>query len=803
MEAPMSAARWARVKDLVARAIELDAAAREALLAEASGEDLPLRREVESLLAAHDAAGDFIEAPAAAGLFGSGSSLEGARLGPYRLEREIGRGGMGAVYLAVRADDAYEKRVAIKVIKRGMDSDEIVRRFRHERQTLANLDHPNIARLLDGGTTSEGLPYFVMEYVEGEPLDEYCRSRTLGESDRLRLFRTVCGAVEVAHRNLVVHRDLKPDNILVTAEGVPKLLDFGIAKLLGAGEDGVVTRDTDRLLTLQYASPEQLRGEPVSTATDVFSLGVMLYELLSGVHPFERAGQPRAALEHAILEEEPRGGRLERELEAIARTALRKEPDRRYGSVFELSDDIGRYLSGLPVRARGDAVGYRLSKFVRRHAVGVAAAAVVVLALVGGIIGVSWQARIAARERDRARLEANKAQQVSAVLQRMLRAADPSADGRDVRVADVLAEASRRAGLELQQQPEIRAAVRAAIGGTYYSLGLYDDALRELEESATLARSTFGEESVEFARARVDLARVAIERGDAVDAEAEYRAALATLERAGAAADETRADTLVTLGQFVGRNGDNAAAVALYDEALAIRLRLYGGDHEAVAEILNNLAVQAQARSDVAEAERLYREALRITTATRGERHPGYAVAASNLAGVLHTRRLYEEARALYERALALRRELQGPDHPDVAFTEFNLAELLFDSGQPAAALVLAQRVLARRGVSIPDAHPVIAAALVTTGKARLKTGDLAGAERDLRDSVARRRAMLPPGHWLIANTESVLGECLLAAGKRAEAERLLVASYERLLADRGPDHERTRDARARLALLQ
>jgi serine/threonine-protein kinase len=541
----------------------------------------------------------------------------------------------------------------------------------------------------------------------------------------------------------------------------------------------------------------------VSTATDVFALGVMLYELLAGAHPFQREGQSRGALERAICEEEPRGGHLEGELAAIAQTALQKEPSRRYGSVFELSDDIGRYLAGLPVRARGDALGYRMSKFVRRHALGVAAAAAVLLALVGGIIGIGWQARIAARERDRAQVEANKAQQVSAVLQRMLRAADPSVDGRDVRVAEVLAEASGRVGVELQQQPEIRAAVRAAIGGTYYSLGLYDEALRELRESATLTRTLYGGESVEFARARVDLARVALERGDAVDAEAEYRAALATLERAGASADEPRADTLVTLGQLLGRGGNSDGAVALYEQALVIRRRLYGADHEAVAEILNNLAVQAQARSDLGEAERLYREALRITTATRGDRHPGYAVAASNLAGVLHSQRQYPEARALYQQALALRRELQGEAHPDVGFTEFNLAELQFDSGEHAAALALAQRVLGRRGRTIPDGHPVIAAALITSGKARLATGDVAGAERDLRDSLARRRTMLPPGHWLIANTESVLGECLLAAGKRAEAERLLRASYDRLLADRGPDHERTRDAKARLALLQ
>ncbi len=343
--------RWEEVKHIFATVVDLPREHRTEVLDDRCGQDVALRAEVESLLRAHDTAGDFIERPAVLSTLGPDASLHGRTIGPYRLEKEVGRGGMGAVYLAVRADDEYRKLVAVKVVKRGMDTDEIVTRFRRERQTLANLEHPNIARLIDGGTTDDGLPYFVMEFVEGRPLDDYCEEHRLSRNDRLRLFRVVCGAVQFAHRNLVVHRDLKPENILVTSDGTPKLLDFGISTVLSAdlGQSAISeTRPAERLLTPDYASPEQLRGEPVSTATDVFSLGVMLYELLSGSHPFRRPDRPAYAVETAICEEDPPRPGLGADLDAIVMTAIRKEPSQRYGSALELDEDVRRYLEALP-----------------------------------------------------------------------------------------------------------------------------------------------------------------------------------------------------------------------------------------------------------------------------------------------------------------------------------------------------------------------------------------------------------------------------------------------------------------------
>ncbi len=367
---------------------------------------------------------------------------EGRRVGSYEIRGEVGRGGMGTVYRAVRADDAFHKEVALKLVRSGRSSAEVLKRFRAERQILAGLDHPNIARLLDGGATEEGEPYLVMEYVEGHPIDSYCEERALTTSARLTLFRAVCAAVQYAHQNLVVHRDLKPGNILVTEDGVPKLLDFGIAKVLADDPTEAPTQTAFPALTPDYASPEQVRAQPVTTASDVYSLGVVLYEVLTGHRPY-RVGTPvpaeivrvvcelepqkpstivrRARTTEATTEsatepaypaaprpetDDPRlrqlAGELQGDLDTIVLKALRKEPSRRYASAQDLSDDIGRYLEGRPVLARADTLGYRTAKFVRRHKAAVTAASLVFLSLVAGIVATAAQARIAEAHRQRA-----------------------------------------------------------------------------------------------------------------------------------------------------------------------------------------------------------------------------------------------------------------------------------------------------------------------------------------------------------------------------------------------------------------
>jgi tetratricopeptide (TPR) repeat protein len=401
----MSPERWNSIKRIFNEVADLAPAARPAALDALCG-DAEVRREVERMLAA-DAEPLLTESPLVRLVEDEAAAFKGRRIGPYRILDEIGRGGMGTVFAAVRDDGEFDQQVAIKIIKRGLNTQAIVRRFRHERQILASLDHPNIARLIDGGVSADGLPYYVMELIAGHPIDEYCRARQASAAARLELFRQVAAAVAYAHRRLIVHRDLKPSNILVTDGGQVKLLDFGIAKVLSQTEDGARHTATQLgLMTPDYASPEQFRGETVTTATDVYSLGVVLYELLTGALPYELKGLRLDEMLRLVCETEvplsSHAPQLRGDLGNIVLKAIKKEPERRYDSVEQFSEDIRRHLEGLPVAARPDTFAYRASKFVRRNKVSVLAAALVFIALVTGILATTFQARAARRERARA-----------------------------------------------------------------------------------------------------------------------------------------------------------------------------------------------------------------------------------------------------------------------------------------------------------------------------------------------------------------------------------------------------------------
>jgi len=414
----MKSEDWDHIERLFLRAADLAAAEQRKFLDEACQGDAELRAEVESLLRADSKNGAGIAAAVdTEAVLLLDAPACGEHLGPYRLLREIGRGGIGAVYLAARDDEQYQKHVAIKLVKRGMDSDQVLARFRYERQILANLDHPYIARLLDGGTTTEGRPFFVMEYIEGKPVNEYCRSEGLDVRARCRLFLNICEAVAYAHRSLVVHRDLKPGNILVTAQGTPKLLDFGLAKLLGAdAQGGQTTVVLERPFTPEYASPEQVRGLPMTTATDVYSLGAVLYELLTGQKPHRIGSYTQPEVERAVCDTEvARPGSVARgvdaDLDNIVLHAMRKEPDRRYPSVEQFAEDIRRHLDGRPVAARGDSYWYRMRKQIRRHRWEVGAGALVFASLLAATIVSEGQARRAAIESQRAGSESRRAEQ--------------------------------------------------------------------------------------------------------------------------------------------------------------------------------------------------------------------------------------------------------------------------------------------------------------------------------------------------------------------------------------------------------
>ena len=722
---------------------------------EACRGDAALAGEVRSLLAHADRLGAFLEEPALGTdcvlLPGTArdeggeerDEMVGRAVGRWRIERRIASGGMGTIYLAARADGEFTQRVAIKIVKRGMDTEEILRRFRAERQTLAALVHPNIARLLDGGATETGQPYLVMEYVEGLPIDAYCDARRLGNAERLRLFLLVCDAVSFAHRHLVVHRDLKPGNILVTDDGIPKLLDFGISTVIASGAPPRATSAHERRLTPEYASPEQVTGRIVNTTSDVYSLGVILYELLTGHRPYHFPTRTPAEIERVIVEgptpppseavtrTETRpalgGGagetispesvsatraatpeqlrrRLRGDLDTIVLAALRKEPERRYASVERLAHDVRCHLAGLPVSARKDTFAYRSAKFVRRHAVGTSLAVVCALLLAAGVAAVAWQAGEASRQRDEAFLSRDQSKAVTTFLQDMLAAVDPAKRGPDVTVHEVLDVAAARLDSELADQPLVQANLRDTIGKTYLSLGLYDDAEPQLRRAYTQRLELLGPHHHDVAESMSDLASLLYQRRSLDEAESLLRGALDVFREARGEKHPDVAVALSSLGAVLRAQGRLEESEDVQRQSLEIRRAACGADSVEAAESLNNLAAVLMAQSRLPEAEAALAEALSIRRARLPPLHPLVAQSIDNLAVILHREGALDRAEPLYREALALEKEQLGESHPDVAVTERNLATLLSARGDLAGAEALLGSCLEIREASYAPA---------------------------------------------------------------------------------------------------
>lgn len=822
-QTPLTPTRLREIRTLFDAVVECGPETRADFLLAAAPDDPALRDEVTSLLAALDSGDDPLErSPArlmAQALSDDGSALVGARVGPYELVRRIGVGGMGAVYEGVRADDQFRMRVAIKLLRPSTESDLAIRRFRYERQILANLDHQNIAALLDGGVTTDGHPYLVMEYVEGAPITSWCDARRLSPRERVTLFRQVCDAVRHAHQNLVVHRDLKPGNILVAQDGTVKLLDFGIAKLLREeeGPDQLpATHGGVRACTPEYASPEQIRGLPVGTTSDVYALGVVLFELLTGNRPLDLEGRLLAEVERIVCEELPprpstvvtddaaevRGersaarlrARLSGDLDAIVLTALRKEPERRYGSAEQLALDLGRYLDGLPVTARRDSVGYRFGKFARRRRFEIAAAAVVILSLVGGVVSTMRQAQQV--EVARARTTA-----INDFLLTMLGAADPGSLGRDVTVREVLDSAAVHAD-SLALQPRLEADVRSVIGRTYLGLGEYGSAREQLRRVLEVRRGMAPEGDRDVALALNNLALAVQYDGEFAAADSMHQDALALFTRTAARDDTLRASLLNDAAQSRHELGDLVAAERLYREAIGLRERFIGPDDPGLVAPLNNLGVVLGDLGQIAAAESLHAHAVTVARRIYGPSHPIVAMAINNHANVLELAGRLAESDSLFRVTIAMRREILGPEHPDYAWTLFNYAQFLIRRERWAEAERYSREVLALRGTTLPDAHPAVATAMQALGLALAHQGKPDEGERWLRESLELRRTTLPEGHWLVSTAESVLGEHLTQVGRFAEAEKLLLPSEARLVAERGAKSPQVSAARERVVKL-
>lgn len=662
----------------------------------------------------------------------------GARVGPYRLLEQIGWGGMGQVFLAERVDGGYEQRVAIKFVNKSEDEEELLPRFQQERQALAMLAHPNIARLLDGGITEGGQPYLVMEYIVGQPLDVYCDQHQCDTSMRVQLFREVLAGVQHAHQHFLVHRDLKPSNILVTDEGVPKLLDFGIVKWLQApSHKSKLTVTGAQPMTLQYASPEQVKNKAITTGSDVYALGVLLYELLTGHSPYSQTAAQAYDLQIAICEQEPekpstainrvesvlswdqqttkmltpetvsatREGshqklrrRLAGDLDSIVLKALRKAPQDRYGSVGQFSEDLRRYLEGQPVRAREATVTYRAAKFVRLHKFGVAIVVFVVLLSFSFGLAMALQAERTKRERD-------KAQQVGKFLADIFTASDPyQSKGDSVTARELLDRGAEQARNELQNQPEAQARLLNQIGDIYRKLGRLDRAESLLREALAIRRRTLGNKHIDVTA------------------------------------------SLFSLGASLYNQGKYAQAETLQTEALATNRELLGNQHYEVGVSANELGLTMMTRGKLAEAETLFREAEAVFRSLLPDSQ-------EDLAGVLNNLGVISDAKQDYPTAEREFREV----------------------------LEMARRVL-------PASNPTLAFPLKNLAVALCKQGKYREAEPFLSEALPLLHNMFPQGHWLLASVQSTLGICLISLQKYQESEQLLLSAHDYF--QQHPGHE-------------
>ena len=801
--------------------------------------------------------------------------MMGDRIGPYRVLRTLGAGGMGEVYLAERADAQFEQQVAIKVVHGGALAVGMHSRLKLERQILAQLDHPNIAHLLDGGALPDGSAYIVMEYIDGVAIDTFCDSNRLDITARLKLFQIVCGAVHYAHQNLIVHRDLKPSNILVTALGVPKLLDFGIAKLLddrqAARHTLAVTQADIRVMTPDHASPEQVRGQAITTSSDVYVLGVLLYKLLCGYGPFFISSVRLAEIERAICEKDPpppgdmvstkdspdsraiaelrssTANRLRRtlkgDLDNIVLMAMRKEPERRYGSAQQMAGDIQRYLDGMPVIARRDTVSYRASKFVRRHWLPVAASASAVFLVLAFATSTYLQSlRIAAerdrvtQQRERAEHERARAEEVSSFLVNLFKLSDPEENrGNQVTARELLDSGAKRLQSGLREQPATKAALLSTVGAVYDSLGQYQDALPILDESLRLqakshdaarvetllefgrakigtgdlrsaeaplqealhlSQTDFGARSLESGRSLWSLGMLRHEQGQFSQAKDLYIRSLDILESSSAPQTDISA-VLDDLAKVYAREQQWALAKQTYERALDIDRRTLGDDHPRIALRLNNLAIVAQNMGDLKQAEVLFRDALGRNERAYGDRHPDTAITKGNYGLMLQREGRLTEAEPLLRDAVAIRLSLYGSDNYNVGYARVSLAILLHDKGDPAGAESEFRQALAIYDKSLPENHQYRAALLMHFARLLVDRNKFAEALAKSDESIRIWTATSPASNPQTALAHAIHAYALEHLGKSKAAADELNAAVPVLVKARGPDDAVVRRAQS------
>jgi len=797
----MSDERRRRLDELFDEVLDASLQARQEILQRAAAEDPDLKAELEALLAAHGRSAGILDSPADLGSGGGvADPLEvPSRIGIYRIVSELGRGGMGVVFLAERDDGQFWRRVAIKVISAGARSADLRARFEAERQILATLDHPNIARLYDGGVTDDGRPYLVMEHVHGLPIDEYCRTNDLSVEDRIRLFCTTARAVHHAHRRLVVHRDLKPSNILVTTEGEVKLLDFGIAKILDGsmvgGAAAPETRTGLHLMTPEYAAPEQVTGEPVTTATDVYGLGVILFEMLTSRRPFKLSGRAPVEWARIIVREPPpipsevaeptseapsqaaaegaepqpaegekhsdrafyvpvevdtdrlaaREGRqrlrrlLRGDLDRIVLKTLRKEPERRYGSAARLVEDLERHLEGRPVEARADSAGYRLHKYVTRNRVGVGAALIVALSLVGGTVAALTQASRATRQAELAARQRD-------VMFDLFRLSDPSeTQGDTITARNILDRGAESIEQEFGEEPVIQARMLTDVAGIYENLGMFTRAEELARRALKLRMENLDDRSLEVSESYGQVGRLVAAQGNQEEAIEHLQLALDIRQSELSRPDSLLARTQSDLAWLLRANGKHAEAAELFEEALGVQQQLLGDEHPDAASTLFGLAVSHHDLGQFEDAEAVFARALaRFDTATMRP-HPLAAEALLNIGMIRRLRSQVYEAEPLAASAVAMREALYDPAHPDVieALGEWGVA--LRDIGRYEDSERILHEALDRANRSLGYDHMMTLTMRERWGTVLYHLGRYEEAAATVDTSIAVKRERLEP----------------------------------------------------------
>lgn len=811
----MNQERLNKVKELFDKAILFNQKEREAFLEMECGNDIALKNEVLSLISSLNNTKDFLEEPLTVSEQHKNNFVDpyvGKQIGNYIIDGEAGVGGMGVVYSGRRNDKEFEQKVAIKILKHGITSDYLLKRFQIERQTLANLQHPNIARLLDGGRTTDGLPYLVMEFIDGIPITQYCNENELAIQQSLNLFREVCSAVQYAHQNLIIHRDLKPGNILITTDGNVKLLDFGIAKLI----DEDLVDYTDGLtktgvwhLTPEYASPEQINGGKITTASDVYSLGILLYQMLTGFQPYKITNNSPTAISKIITEEivikpseklkqtislsgdsrillEKNYKHLKGDLDNIVLKAMHKDPARRYVSVEQFSEDIRRHLIGLPVIAQKDTAGYRLRKFIKRHKVGFVSSVGFVVFLFASLIAIMWQANIAATERDNAKNEAQKVETVNSFLLEMLSSVDPTEVGRDVKVYDILKKAAEDVGRDFSSHPEIEALLRKTIGKTLVNLSEYDEAETHLLKSLELNNKVFGASSYQSAESLHELALYYHWIGELSLSDSLYKKSIKIFRSNAESPPRAIASTLNDFATLLQDQSHYKESLTYLYEAYNIFTQNFGLNDRDVASTANNIAMSLKAVNDLDGALEYYNKSLNFYLKNFGPERPEVSTIYNNLSYIYISKNDFATAENYFKKSLDLKIKTLGEKHSLVGLAYMNLGAIQYTSSkfeQAEENILTAQKLFS---TTLNDNHIWRALVDFWYSKILIEKKEYNRAEELLRNALFVYEKNYDGEHPNIVSAYAELGVVKFHQKKYSEAEKLLVEGYEKIKVIKG-----------------